>query len=339
MNITIAVLFANKDLNLLERIVLNSGKRKNDTYREDYQNNASQAEFEVQKGEVVFRYNKSIHREPAFSAVYFPIDELNLEFGSYDEITFELTTDKAKRIPVNLSPGVKLKTYYYKTQYLEVKEGTSQYTLDLKEFITPSSWFIENKVTQTEVEKDLSQNYNTISISACQLLDKGVWDEITIHNIVLSKDYKVEVIILGIIAFVCLVGLWLLSKGYFDIRSEVIHIPVRHVEVVSKNSNVDVIKGFIAKEYRNPNLKLKDVQQELGLGQSEVSKIFKNEFKMSFPQYLSFIRVEAAKVLLKENKGLSISEIGYQVGFNSLSNFTRVFKGFENCPPKVFREL
>lgn len=339
VNLIVAALFVTKDFNLLDKIVLNDGKRKNDVYKEDFKPDASKAEFIIDNGEIVFRYFKSPDRDPAFSAVYFPIDELDIDFGSYDNIKFELTTDQAKRIPVNLSPGKKIKTYYFKTQYLEVTKGTSEYSLDIEGFNTPPSWFIENNITQTEVEKDLASNYHTISISSCHLLEKGVWDELTIHKIILSKDYKAEVIVLGLIAFTCLIGLWLVSKDYFSQSSEVIHLPIQHVEVDSKESNVDVIKDFIAKAYQNPDLKLKDVQFELGLGQSEVSKIFKNEFKMSFPQYLSFIRVEAAKTLLKESPELSISEVGYQVGFNSLSNFTRVFKSFENCPPKVYREL
>lgn len=338
VNLLIGFLYSTKDLNIYDLIIQDKQGRQNDVYREDFNEGASEAVLVVENGEFVFRYNKSKERKNAFAAVYFPLEELELDFDSYATIQFELTTNKAKRIPINLSPDKKVITNYYLTQYLEVDSGKHTYKLKLSDFTPPASWFEENNITQTEVEKELLNKYSTISISSCHLLEKGIWDEIRISDILLVKDFKAEVIILGLIAFVCLIALWLLSKDYFTIQNEVIHVPIQHADIETKGSSAESIKELIAKDYIKPELKLKDIQFEIGLSQSEVSKLFKTEFKMSFPQYLNFVRVEAAKKLLKNHPELTISEIGYQVGFNSLNNFTRVFKSLEKVPPKIYRE-
>ena len=57
---------------------------------------------------------------------------------------------------------------------------------------------------------------------------------------------------------------------------------------------------------------------------------------MNFTEYVSRVRIENAKNLLL-NPNLRISEIAYQVGFQSLTHFNRVFKKVAGESPTEYR--
>jgi AraC-like DNA-binding protein len=65
-------------------------------------------------------------------------------------------------------------------------------------------------------------------------------------------------------------------------------------------------------------------------------KLFKRETGSNFTDYLARIRIEKARTLLL-NPNLRISEIAFEVGFQSLTHFNRVFKRLTGLPPSQYR--
>lgn len=65
-------------------------------------------------------------------------------------------------------------------------------------------------------------------------------------------------------------------------------------------------------------------------------KIFRKVTGLNFTDYLSRLRIEKAKNLLL-NPNLRISEIAYEVGFQSLTHFNRVFKKIVGQSPTSYR--
>ena len=67
--------------------------------------------------------------------------------------------------------------------------------------------------------------------------------------------------------------------------------------------------------------------------------MFQSKFKAitnnTINKYINTIRIERAKQLIREGE-LSLSEIGYSVGFSSASYFSTVFKQNENISPKGY---
>lgn len=66
--------------------------------------------------------------------------------------------------------------------------------------------------------------------------------------------------------------------------------------------------------------------------------LFKQSTGLAPHQYVTKCRIEKAKQLLK-SRDLTIIEICHQVGFQSQSHFTRVFRKHTAKTPKVYREL
>lgn len=65
-------------------------------------------------------------------------------------------------------------------------------------------------------------------------------------------------------------------------------------------------------------------------------KVFKDATGMTFIEYLNRVRVEKAQHLLR-NPNLRVSEVAFEVGFESLSQFNRTFKRLTGQTPTAFR--
>jgi YesN/AraC family two-component response regulator len=64
--------------------------------------------------------------------------------------------------------------------------------------------------------------------------------------------------------------------------------------------------------------------------------MFKKATGLHFTEYLARVRVEKAKNLLL-NPNLRISEIAYEVGFQSLTHFNRIFRRLVGESPTEYR--
>jgi len=96
------------------------------------------------------------------------------------------------------------------------------------------------------------------------------------------------------------------------------------------------ISDYLAKHYSEPEMSIITMGRSLGLSQKKIAKVMNDEFKMSFKQYLTSIRIHEAKRLLLETDRLVI-DIALEVGFNSISHFNRVFKTSTQVSPVEFR--
>lgn len=68
---------------------------------------------------------------------------------------------------------------------------------------------------------------------------------------------------------------------------------------------------------------------------SKMKRIFKQIFGDSIFNYYQTFRMQEAARLLKEEK-LSVSEVGYRLGFSNLSHFSRVFEQHFGIKPKKY---
>lgn len=108
--------------------------------------------------------------------------------------------------------------------------------------------------------------------------------------------------------------------------------------ITAKQTNQKII--FIQKyieQHIGEDISLNDVANFVGLSPAYVSRTFKENTGHNFVEYLNTCRVAQAKQLLK-NTQMSIKEIGFNSGFNSMQTFIRTFKKLENCTPSQYRD-
>lgn len=98
------------------------------------------------------------------------------------------------------------------------------------------------------------------------------------------------------------------------------------------------ILEYIGSEYKNSDLRVYDAAKAVGISQDQVSELIRKHSNLTFRQYLNKVRLEEAKRLIR-NTQLQISEIAYEVGYNNIQHFNRVFKEYTSFTPKEFREL
>ncbi len=105
---------------------------------------------------------------------------------------------------------------------------------------------------------------------------------------------------------------------------------------VSKSKRIKLVSDYIQENYKRP-IKLKEVAEIASMPETSFSHYFKKHTHRSFTEYIHDIRVGNASRLLVESED-SIAQIGYECGFNNLSNFNRIFKKKRGCTPTEFRE-
>ncbi len=107
-----------------------------------------------------------------------------------------------------------------------------------------------------------------------------------------------------------------------------------------ENENAEPLMVRRARDYITNNranaLSLQEVARASGAGAFYFCKVFKKTTGLRFSDYVSRIRLEDAKAgLLNPNR--RISAIAYDVGFQSLTQFNRVFKRIFGQSPTQFR--
>lgn len=107
--------------------------------------------------------------------------------------------------------------------------------------------------------------------------------------------------------------------------------------VRSGSSNVLRIKNYIAANYRSSDLSVKQISDVMYMSLAYMCSIFKAETGITINQYITDIRLEDAKQLLR-NKSYNISEVAAAVGFNDSQYFAKIFKKKTGLTPSMYKE-
>lgn len=78
-----------------------------------------------------------------------------------------------------------------------------------------------------------------------------------------------------------------------------------------------------------------ELKQIAGMNELKLRRIFTQVFGMGIYDYYQHLRMKEAARLLRDEK-LSVSEAGYQMGFENLSHFSRVFEKHMGQKPKKY---
>lgn len=150
-------------------------------------------------------------------------------------------------------------------------------------------------------------------------------------------DYAIEA--MHIKAFDYLLKPWKEEKLTGLISEAIVNIKELSLEN-SANENLQesqksAIKKYIKENYKR-DISAGDVAGILGYSDVYFSKIFKQLFDDTFINYLTKVRIDKAKVLLKD-VGFNIKEVGASVGYTDSNYFTKVFKRAVGMSPSEYR--
>lgn len=114
------------------------------------------------------------------------------------------------------------------------------------------------------------------------------------------------------------------------------------MEMAQKHENDTVrpvrkAKEYIQSHYSEP-LTLEGISEMVGLSTAYFSALFKKTEGEGFAKYLINVRIEQAKVLLRETN-LPVTEVCRRVGYNDLRHFTHTFERATEVKPSVYRKL
>ncbi|PIF34291.1 AraC-like DNA-binding protein [Flavobacterium sp. 9] len=112
-------------------------------------------------------------------------------------------------------------------------------------------------------------------------------------------------------------------------------------QLYTLNSN-DVEKIYKVKQQMLENLSIPPVIQDLAISANmsptKLKNLFKQIFGNSIFNYYQEFRMKEAAILLKQGD-LSVSDVGYKLGFTNLSHFSKVFAAHIGIKPKQYSKL
>ena len=91
-------------------------------------------------------------------------------------------------------------------------------------------------------------------------------------------------------------------------------------------------------EHSDEEISLTKVAKAVSISANHLSEKFKQVTGVNFVEYVARTRFERARALLRDGD-LRISEIAFAVGFQSLSQFNRVFRNLAGRSPTEYREI
>lgn len=84
------------------------------------------------------------------------------------------------------------------------------------------------------------------------------------------------------------------------------------------------------------NIDLNNIADEAYFSKFHFIRLFKTIYGKTPHQYLTRVRIENAQVFLQ--KGISVSETCFRVGFDSVSSFTGLFKHYTKRSPSAYQQ-
>ena len=104
----------------------------------------------------------------------------------------------------------------------------------------------------------------------------------------------------------------------------------------STDSRIVGLAKHYVEDHKFDQIQLEQVAQTLNVSTFHFCRKFKLETGLTFVEYLSRVRIEHAKLLL-HNKNLRVTEVAYEVGFQSLTHFNRTFRKLVGTSPTEYR--
>lgn len=110
-------------------------------------------------------------------------------------------------------------------------------------------------------------------------------------------------------------------------------IPVSYTGIIEKVDNWIKTDGYVKQ-----GLTIKELSEILHTNRTYLSAYIKTTYKMTFREWITGLRLEYAKNILKEHPEINIQKLAESSGFLSRSNFIKLFSEKEGCTPAKWKK-
>ena len=110
-------------------------------------------------------------------------------------------------------------------------------------------------------------------------------------------------------------------------------VPESYTEFIEKVDNWIKTDGYVQQ-----GLTIKELSKILYTNRTYLSAYIKTTYKMTFREWITSLRLEYAKNILKEHPEINIQKLAESSGFLSRSNFIKLFTEKEGCTPAKWKK-
>ena len=110
-------------------------------------------------------------------------------------------------------------------------------------------------------------------------------------------------------------------------------VPESYTEFIEKVDNWIKTDGYVQQ-----GLTIKELSKILYTNRTYLSAYIKTTYKMTFREWITSLRLEYAKNILKEHPEINIQKLAESSGFLSQSNFVKLFSEKEGCTPAKWKK-
>ena len=122
------------------------------------------------------------------------------------------------------------------------------------------------------------------------------------------------------------------SETELEIVSEK-EVPRSYTEFIERVDNWIKTDGYVQQ-----GLTIKELSEILYTNRTYLSAYIKTTYKMTFREWITSLRLEYAKNMLKEHPEINIQKLAESSGFLSRSNFIKLFSEKEGCTPAKWKK-
>jgi AraC-like DNA-binding protein len=105
---------------------------------------------------------------------------------------------------------------------------------------------------------------------------------------------------------------------------------------VSEEDRMSRVYAYVMDNFKQ-KIGLAEMARLCNMTESSFSRYFKSRMNRSFSEFLTEVRIGHACKLLHEEM-MNVSEVGYECGFNTLSNFNRHFRTVTGMTPMAYKK-
>jgi len=269
-----------------------------------------------------------------------------LESGLENIHGFE--TDYVKLLYYDIPPNHigKYKSHSY-PRLCTILEGEKKVTVDNKKYIydknqslmLPSHSNVLMEISQPTKALVFELNNQLIDqvIKKSQVNIEGITNKKATELILNNHKYDIEEDLEKLIEF----GVEKRHKDKFlvDIYAQKLVYNLLNISSVNQclvkgKDNPALRAADIMKNNIKENITLKDIAKKINMSESSFSQYFKKEMDLTPQKYLNNLKLEKSLNLLKKD---SVTEVSFELGYDSPSHFIRIFKNKYKTTPKQYQ--